>query len=557
MTATTFRNSSTIFSVIILLALSACGGGSGNSPASATTSGNGAPDSILSSSAGQLSAACNATTDANCGTVSASKYAGKGIGIWSTNATTSELSSTLSLSGVKGKTVTLIWTNTSPDMKAGPSSGGPGASVVKGKSGAGHLHEILEAEMAQIRKTMANPPSLPEATVRASAVKENYVIGTSSRKWYDAQTEATVRTTLRRVASLGNGQNLNIWVQDSEWTSSGEANKVSQAMIERLASKFATNDNSIFRLVTAIAGQPWGPTRYRNLIAADQDINIIVTNFEPDGLSGGVVGYFRGMNNILRASGDEYKTSNEALAFFVDSETLASNRSEDQDTIISVLAHEFTHMINFYQRFIRNGVDFDNWLEEISAMTMEDIVNPQIVSNFNDTLAMRFPGWLANGLNNCSLIEYQESGNCFSYDIGATYGAFLLRQYGLDFYKTLLTSNEHDSITALDKAIKASDSSSSFANSVQRWGAAIALLDSNMLPKGYGYPSRTVSVGAYTWTIPAINGPDYANYRRISPMLPHQLKAYAHAAQSFTQNHTTFTRKVKIPAGTALTVVVN
>jgi hypothetical protein len=247
------------------------------------------------------------------------------------------------------------------------------------------------------------------------------------------------------------------------------------------------------------------------------------------------------------------------LVFFIDSETLASSSASAQDLMASVLAHEFTHMINFYQRTVLKGVRFETWLEEVSAMMMEDIVNPQIVTNYNDIRDSRLPGWLASGINNCSLTAYVEStsSSCFSYSIGGAYGAYLLRQYGLSFYQSLLQGTSASAVTALDTAIKASDSTSSFAASVKRWGAAIALLDASVLPTGYGYPARAITVGSNSWNLPALSGPTYASVRKISSTLPSSLNAYAHAAQTFSASGSSFTRTVIIPANTTLTVVVN
>lgn len=504
--------------------------------------------------------ACTSASDSNCAAISASQYGGSGIGVWSASASSSAATLSVSLSGVSGKTVTLIWTNTSSSAQSGITST---ASVIDGDSSAAErLRVIQTAGRAAIRETLANPPAASLSGLVSASVSTpsaSYTVGSSTRSWYEAVNATTLATTLRQQASLSNGQSLNIWVADSEWTTSGTSYKVTQTQVDNLASKFATSSTGIFDLATSIAGAPWGSTQYSNLISTSQDINIVVTNFESDSTAGGLLGYFYGLNNFLKTTGSSYTNSNEALVFFIDSETLASSSQRYQDLMVSTLAHEFTHMINFYQREVLNGVAFDTWLEEVSAMMMEDILNPQIVSTYNDIRDSRLPGWFASGINNCSLTTYNDSttDSCFSYSIGGAYGAYLLRQYGIDFYKTLLQSTSSNSITALDAAIKASDSSASFATSVKRWGAAIALLDSSVLPSGYGYPAKTVTVGSSSWTLPAFSGSSFSSYRKISSSLPSSLKAYAHAAQTFSASGSSFSRTVSIPANTTLTVVVN
>lgn len=563
-----------------LLLLAACGGGGGgggggatesaattssssassvsNSAASASSASSAGSSSSIATVSASLAVACDRSTDANCAATSATQYAGSGIGVWSATGGSNAAKLSVNLSGVSGKTVTLIWTNTSTAAQSGIAST---ANVVAGdSSAAARLREIQSATQATTDATLDASRSGRLAGVMASSVptvSAAYVAG-DSRSWYEVINATTLTTTLRKQVSLSTGQMLNIWVPDSEWTTSSASYKVTQSQVDALAAKFARTGTGIFDIATTVAGAPWGATGSSALIASAQDVNIVVTNFVSDNTAGGLVGYFYELNNYTKGTG-VFANSNEALVFFIDSETLASSSASAQDLMASVLAHEFTHMINFYQRKVLKGVRFETWLEEVSAMMMEDIVNPQIVTSYNDIRDSRLPGWLASGINNCSLTVYNDStsDSCFSYSIGGAYGAYLLRQYGLGFYQSLLQGTSSSAVTALDTAIKASDSTASFATSVKRWGAAIALLDASVLPTGYGYPAKAVTVGSNSWSLPALSGPSDASVRKISSSLPGSLKAYAHAAQTFSASGSTFTRTVTIPANTTLTVVVN
>ncbi|WP_170942983.1 M30 family zinc metallopeptidase [Candidatus Dactylopiibacterium carminicum] len=419
------------------------------------------------------------------------------------------------------------------------------------------MREAMEASKPFVASGLTNGAQQLSASV-SSNIQASYTVGSSTRSWYDAVTGTTLSTVLRQQAGLSNGQNLNVWVQNSAWTATGASNKVTQTLVDLVSSEFANSGTGIFDLATSVAGQPWGTTGNANLISSSQDIHIVVTNFTNDNTASSVLGYFYAANNFLKTTSG-MGNSNEALVFFIDAQSLASAATMYQDIMVSTLAHEFTHMINFYQREVLKGSSygFDTWLEEASAMMMEDLLNPLIITSFNDIRDSRIPGWLAAGINNCSLNVYDaNSSTCFSYNIGAAYGAYLLRQYGVGFYKTLLQSDNTDSLTALEKSIAASDSSAGFLSSLPRWGASIALLDSSLLPTGFGYPARSVSVNGNSYTVPALNGPDYASDRKLSS-LPNSLKAYAHAAQSYSASGSTFSRTVSIPANTVLTVVVN
>lgn len=485
-------------------------------------------------------------------------YSGTGIGVWATSASASGRIGSFTLNNVSGKNVTLIWSNTDTVARSGLLST---ASVVEGNSSAAtRLREAMATTEHLLEGLLQKPANDKAPHFNISSTSTTYSIG-ASRNWYDIANEASITTTLRQQTSLSNGQKLNVWVQDGAWTAGSENYKVNQTLVDLVSNKFSASSSGVFDLVTSVAGAPWGTTGYDDLIPASQDGHIVITNLEPDNKPGGTLGYFAPLNNILKTvTGAE--NSNEALVFFIDSESLGSptNAALYQDMMVSTLAHELTHMINFYQRGVRKGPSyrFDTWLEEVSAMMMEDLVNPRLVTN-NTTLQNRLPRWLANGINNCSLSEFigETSNPCFSYDIGASYGAYLLRHYGVDFYKSLLQSNATNSVMALDNAIKANDSSASFALSLQRWGAGIALLDTNQLPAGYGFPARTVSVNGTSHTLPAFNATSYASARRIASSLPTSLKAHAHAAQTFTATGSSFSRTVTVPANTVLTVVVN
>lgn len=292
-----------------------------------------------------------------------------------------------------------------------------------------------------------------------------------------------------------------------------------------------------------------------DLIAASQDIHIIVTNLTNDQRAGGLLGYFDPANNFLASS---LVNSNQALLFFVDSESLATSQTW-QNVIVSTLAHELVHMINFYQRTVLKSsgstvVQYDAWLEEMTAMMAQDIVDTRL-SSYNNLRDSWLPGWVASGAYNCNLTFYKEDSPCFSYDIGGAFSGYLLRQYGIGLFKTLAQSAESNSLAALDQAIRKYDTNSGFADNLRRWGSAIALLDGNASPSGFGYPQRIETLAGVTYTLPAINGANYLSLRSV-PALPGSLQPYAHAVQILGISDPIFARQVKIPPGAAFTLVI-
>lgn len=543
------KRSLVLITGLLSLFLSACGG-----------SGGGGSDS-----GGDTPSIQKLTTDCEgiyCGALGADAYAGTGVGVWTaSNAGSTTMDIPVSISGANGKTATLIWTNLTGASQSTPSSAG--ALIQKTDEGDEKLARQRAALAQQREKVTAIFPALAkkkQANLLLSTLSapKAYLLN-DSKVWYDSINARSVSTSLRSQAILSSGRQANVWVEDSEWngTGMGSSLQVSQAMADLLRERFATLDTGIHDMLTTLAGgRPWGTHSYpSDLIGASQDIHIIVSNLTRDQRAGGLLGYFDPANNFLAT---RLANSNEALLFFVDSESLAANPLW-QNVIVSTLAHELVHMINFYQRTVLKStgssvVQYDTWLEEMTAMMAQDIVDTRLGSyhTLRDTW---FPGWVASGAYNCNLTTYKEDEPCFSYDVGGSFSGYLLRQYGTGLFRSLAQSGEINSVTALDQAIRKYAADDGFAESLRRWGSAIALLDGSASPSRFGYPQRTETVGGVLYTLPAINGVDYASLRSV-PALPSSLQPYAHAAQIMSITDTIFTRKVTIPAGTAFTLVI-
>jgi hypothetical protein len=110
---------------------------------------------------------------------------------------------------------------------------------------------------------------------------------------------------------------------------------------------------------------------------------------------------------------------------------------------------------------------FDEWLEEASAMMMEDFASLSIDANYNAIRDVRFPDYIGYkaGSYNCALTTWTPfAASCDSYSVSGSLGGFLNRQLGLDFYKNLLTDTSSNSVAVLDSAIRSVQPESSFEN---------------------------------------------------------------------------------------------
>ncbi|GGH65751.1 hypothetical protein GCM10010975_33870 [Comamonas phosphati] len=535
----------------LALTLAGCGGGGGG--------GGGGNSGPINS---QLAPACSG---AACAAVNATTYAGQGVGIWSyANTTQSEQQIAVGLNNLGTKPVTLIYTN------AGDASVAMPALALTPQAQSRALQNVSEdpASSPQVnqipeRVRRFKPSLAPQhgstdiQPSRLAAAAPPQPLG-SQRSWFidaDGPAIESRTATLRRQTSAptpAGSRTINLWLENPEYG----PGKVSDAMLDTIMQRFANGPDAVHTLVTGLAGQPWGPHNRSNLIDPDQAIDIVLVNFVPDGKPYGLLGYFWSLNDFKADPNNaQLKYSNQSLSFYIDTETLylAVNGTTTQ---ISTLAHEFIHMINFYQRSVLQGTQyqFDTFLEEMTALMAEDLLADRVTPGTNPMRDRRIPQWLSRPGFNCDLAAWIGStgSTCLGYNIVGSLGAYLLRQHGIGFYQQLLRNfSATDSLQVLGNAI-GQVSGISLPATLQRWGADIALLPSTA-PAGYGWPARSEQ----GFTLPAIEGQMYANIRNLPSTVPPQLMARGHfpfMRQPDAQGR--YQELLRVPAGTTLTAVV-
>ncbi|VCU69277.1 Peptidase M30 [Pigmentiphaga humi] len=522
--------------IVLVASLASCGGGGADGSAAA------------------LSAACSG---AQCGAVDARTY-GSGVGIWryDNSGSASGTPVSVTLDGVAGRTLTLVFTNVSDravDMPAIDVSAAAGASA-SSKTAA-------QADPAPVRGFNQVPsyirdyrPPVPAAAEAAAGQGRSAAARVSAegdaREWLHADGVRRFQTTLARRWAAADGRMLNLWVENDERSPT----KVSEALVDAIQAKFSSTGDSVYPMVLDLVGIPWGQTVGGGYIEADQDVDVVFANLTPDGKPWGLLGYFFGANGMLKR--DE-PLSNEAVALFMDTETIYLAGQEGQNAIYGTLAHEMTHMSNFYHRTASRGeapsYAFETWLEEMTALMVEESASGRLVPGYNTLRDQEFTGWLGNS-QNCDFIRSWDGdpgSRCFSYSIASSFGGYLLRQYGMDFYRGLVKSLvSTDSFAVLDQAIKQAGGAGAPA-ALRDWGASLALLPAAP-PAGFGHPH--LAQGGYD--LPAIDGPAFASARKLPTSAPSTLQAAGHFPVVRRPSARTYSELVAVPPGSALTVVV-
>ena len=332
---------------------------------------------------------------------------------------------------------------------------------------------------------------------------------------------ATCRKVVSADTKFGN-KTLNIWVEDSCW----QASCITQTMVDAMADKFlkSGSDNDIYDWVTNICGEEWGSSS-KSVIKAGQPIDILLCDIKNDSLTtGGVLGYFWGGN----AYTDE-NYSNQRVMFCIDAPIYANGTGGDAGwnvedyyprVIISTLAHEFQHMINFYQLQVLNDVVHETRLNEMLSMSIEDLVAYNLYGDYiSSPYYSRFKELNEN--NDYSLKEWPSADTKY-YAINYGFGSYLLRQFdGANFVKNIYATKKKNT-DAVEEA-----TGKNFAGLMRNWAAAYLLSDQSVSDSDYDYNDDLgselngisydlVSINAYEQGTPKVF--DLNDIESISPL---------------------------------------
>ena len=406
-----------------------------------------------------------------------------------------------------------------------------------------------------------------------------------------------VPATARKVITDGTTA-LVVWVADQEWAATCIVVEqcLTQEMVNALATRFlrpgASND--IYDWVTAIFGAPWGPHEYSNLIPPEAagEIHILLLDIEGDGDEGSTTGFYSGLHTVQHDPAYPITfASAERLIFFIDSAILSIPEGPTWEVsdpapreILDTLAHEFQHMIHFYQKLIVNELPdlppSEAWLNEMASEVSTDLIadklrlpGPRGVAYSDPTAGTvrntggRLP--LYNVYNDIQVTAWNSLSE--NYSINYALGAYLARNYGGAALFREIVQNDSAGVAAIEAALTTLGHDVSFADVLTDWAAANLLSDDTAAPHPYRYNSGTwftSAAGGQTFRLGSIN---LFNYRYDEPgYVPldgpyfYDLSDFnaeqhpPHSNRYATLGRTSGTVRLRIdaPAGNRITVVV-
>ncbi len=354
------------------------------------------------------------------------------------------------------------------------------------------------------------------------------VAGDSQTFYLDTGTTNTTAATAKKVVSDGT-KTLNIWVSnDSFGTGCGKAKCVTQAMVDALADTFlkAGDDNDIYDWVTNIYGEEWGSAaqaKYSNFIGENDEITILLTDIDDDNRpTGGVIGYFWSKDNVENTS---ISGSNQRIMFYADAVMFANTDNDGfwQKEMVSTLAHEFQHMIHFYQKTVLLDASSDTWINEMLSETTEDLVATKIqhsgprgvehtdgsggsAGNTNG----RYP--LFNENNTLSLTAWNNS--LADYSKVNAFGTFLTRNYGgAKVLHDIMHNNLEHEDAIVDAVLKSPQGAGkTFDDLLKEWGVAVLLSDNNNLENAPEYNTGGFTPNTYNNNTYELGSINFFNY---------------------------------------------
>lgn len=450
------------------------------------------------------------------------------------NSTGASGTYTLSASGLEGKEVYALITNNnlSSSSNLAVSISGISSIASSSKSSTVSKEEMLpridiDSKFTKDLPTLVKGSSL--STSKSSTVSKSYIIGSSTKDFHvtltnnsstsGSDTETIVTATL--IAKNVGTRTVNIWVKNGT--------TIDSTYITNLLNNFSVNTNNIYSTLTNIYGNEWGTHSYSNLISYTGEIDILVTPLNQaydSSASGFVMGYFAPIDTMTQDYLDtEYpgNYSNESNMFYIDSNLLFKNTSLSTDAnvyyhneIYSTLAHEFTHMLMWYQKFVLRNASADTWLDETLAMISEDLMDDKLtlesgtlegsksrIDEFNTTY------------NNTAVIDKDDSYDLENYASDGVFGLYLTRAYGtssLAFLKNIMQST-YTSYDAIEKA-----TGESFSTILQYYAKALMLSSDSSVTSTKISMNKTFSAsyGSYTYNFEPVNIFDTTSYNTFA-----------------------------------------
>jgi hypothetical protein len=262
---------------------------------------------------------------------------------------------------------------------------------------------------------------------------------------FDVNARTQVSATLLKVSS-----NLYFYVDKSWW---GEQTLAKQnAVLSNLDNLSSEFDGNIYPKLTSFFGSEWNP-------GIDRD-NKITVLLEPMNSAEG--GYFREVDEYEKV---QMPTSNEREMVYL------ATLNADNIKVKNILAHEFTHLIEFNQKNKNFGTEEDTWLNEARADYSSTILGYDDVY-VGSNLQQRVNDFIENSSD--SLTDW--NGTKYDYASISLFMHYLTDHYGANILSDSLKSKTVG-IESLNSALLRKGVTENFSQIFANWTIASVVND--------------------------------------------------------------------------------
>lgn len=317
----------------------------------------------------------------------------------------------------------------------------------------------------------------------------------------------TGRTTVN-AENLAVGEYCYIYVEQEYLSSLSPVEKNNlDIRIAAIAQEF---DHNIYPKMRITYGSEWTPG-----IDNDEKITLLFFKLVPD-----AGGYFTSIDETLKINVPD---SNQREMIYVNVRIIGSER------VKAFIAHEFQHLITFFQKFkLKNLVD-DAWLEEARSEYAPTLLG------YDDTYSKSNLEERVEDFINQPFDPLCEWGNSI-YDYGSVtlFMQYLVDHYGINVINSLISNNKVG-IQSMNAALSAIGSANTFSDVFTNWSITNFLNDKNILDGKYSYkndnlgyahmhiyPTASFAISPYTNTVSNTYTEDWSprwykfNYQNIA-----------------------------------------
>ena len=262
--------------------------------------------------------------------------------------------------------------------------------------------------------------------VKVTLIDYNYEIGEEKEfSVWDGDIDGKSIYREAKMILKREGEHCLIWCEDGL--------DVSEDLLTTLQKKF----DSVYSLETALFGTCSDYTvKDKDTFITEANEKIYINIVSMGEASKNIGGFFSPVDMYKKdyikkyneENGFNYQT-NEAKMFYVNYSAEPSF-IDDMDGCISVLIHEFQHMLRFICDTIVKGIETDVWYNEMMSLLAEDIFSVYLGLNIKSTAITRleyfrlFTQWGVTCWDTSDFLFWQAS-----YSVSYAFGSYLLRNY--------------------------------------------------------------------------------------------------------------------------------